>query len=398
MGVEYQIGLYIELNVVCIAMLSIILHRIIVNRWNDIVARHFRNSVICLAVASLADIISCYCSYKQTLGELILFCEMASGVCLILVDIFWVWFIEGFTRLYPPKWLRWLLRIPTIICLIVIALSPFNLGAYWVEQAGVYARGPYYVVKPVTHAFMMVLQLVLIAVAAFRTSDTSMKKEYFFFSIVCIIPVAGVIIQNTIGPSFPVTNPATALALMYGYVGITSRQSRIDYLTGLNNRTTITGLMNTLLAGGDLTSKPSDEKAYYYYMIDVNNFKSINDGYGHAEGDRALIIVADALREAFDGQKGCVCRYGGDEFAALVHVTDDVAVQTAHRINVQVRKLRQRYKLQYQLSVSTGYIRMNAVGEEELKQQLHMADMAMYNGKRKSNAGRTSAKKSLFPF
>lgn len=53
------------------------------------------------------------------------------------------------------------------------------------------------------------------------------------------------------------------------------------------------------------------------FLIDVDNFKGINDIYGHKAGDQALIKIADALQKSFHSQD-FVMRIGGDEFAAVM--------------------------------------------------------------------------------
>ena len=53
-------------------------------------------------------------------------------------------------------------------------------------------------------------------------------------------------------------------------------------------------------------------------MLDINNFKKINDTYGHVEGDAALVRCSEALKKIDDEQDYFIGRYGGDEFIILV--------------------------------------------------------------------------------
>lgn len=62
-------------------------------------------------------------------------------------------------------------------------------------------------------------------------------------------------------------------------------------------------------------------------MIDLNGFKAINDTYGHAEGDTALILAAGLLKNAF-GEYGVVTRYAGDEFVVILNTADEQLVQS----------------------------------------------------------------------
>ncbi len=83
-----------------------------------------------------------------------------------------------------------------------------------------------------------------------------------------------------------------------------------DDLTGAYNR-----------AGYDLLISSLDLNSSYLIMIDVDNFKTINDTYGHETGDKVLIKVVEVLKSNFRSDD-YVCRMGGDEFVVLVvHAT-----------------------------------------------------------------------------
>ncbi|MBP7779744.1 MAG: diguanylate cyclase [Acidobacteria bacterium] len=91
-----------------------------------------------------------------------------------------------------------------------------------------------------------------------------------------------------------------------------------DQLTGLFNRGFFDESFARLLAGDAPTS-------FTVAIIDLDDFKSINDRYGHAAGDDALRFAATHLREAFRGQD-VVARYGGEEFAVLLQTDRASAV------------------------------------------------------------------------
>lgn len=94
-------------------------------------------------------------------------------------------------------------------------------------------------------------------------------------------------------------------------------QARLDPLTGLANRLLVTERLAELAAAVDRLG---------VCLLDLDNFKTINDGHGHPVGDTVLRIVADRLRAAVrDGD--LVGRLGGDEFVVLIGPpTDELAV------------------------------------------------------------------------
>ena len=86
------------------------------------------------------------------------------------------------------------------------------------------------------------------------------------------------------------------------------KQARQDSLTGLWNRSYTEEQVNGLLAGG---------RTGALMMVDVDNFKHVNDTYGHIAGDRLLQMLASILRKTFSAED-VLCRIGGDEFLAFV--------------------------------------------------------------------------------
>ena len=94
-------------------------------------------------------------------------------------------------------------------------------------------------------------------------------------------------------------------------------------------------------------------------MIDVDRFKQINDTYGHAEGDRALVIVSDALKMIDDHIKMPVFigRYGGDEFTVCVQdptESDDTPERVAEILRKILEEKQEENHLPYDLKISIG--------------------------------------------
>jgi diguanylate cyclase (GGDEF)-like protein len=93
-------------------------------------------------------------------------------------------------------------------------------------------------------------------------------------------------------------------------------------------------------------------------MIDANDFKKINDSYGHAEGDHALTLIAEALKKAIVIMKEApfLARYGGDEFI-IIACTEDEAELSVLREEIRrcLREVCQEDATPYRLSVAVGY-------------------------------------------
>jgi diguanylate cyclase (GGDEF)-like protein len=151
--------------------------------------------------------------------------------------------------------------------------------------------------------------------------------------------------------------------------------ARTDSLTGIANRRGFleqTAVSRRAAAGTQPTA---------VLLFDLDHFKSINDQYGHAVGDRTLQIFADVAKSHI-GEAGTVGRWGGDEFVAVLYNTSrEVAATVAERIQVALE--RAAADIDGRLvgaTVSTG-MAFSSHGAFELPAMLLQADQALYRAK-----------------
>jgi diguanylate cyclase (GGDEF)-like protein len=151
-------------------------------------------------------------------------------------------------------------------------------------------------------------------------------------------------------------------------------RAEIDSLTGSYNRE---GLAN---AFSDL-QKHSESNPYVSAMIiDLDNFKGINDTYGHSGGD---VILRDfvSTAQALLSEKYFLGRLGGDEFVIVLSAEIEVAVAVAERLRKCVSERTVQYlnhKIQYTISVGVASCSND---ECSLSDLLHYADSALYKAK-----------------
>lgn len=101
------------------------------------------------------------------------------------------------------------------------------------------------------------------------------------------------------------------------HVMLSQRIQSKDAMTGLMNKVYLREQINHQLCRG------SD--CYYLAMVDIDDFKRINDTHGHLFGDQVILSIAGVLKDSFD-QHSVVSRYGGEEFAVLLTVPNEQAV------------------------------------------------------------------------
>ena len=160
------------------------------------------------------------------------------------------------------------------------------------------------------------------------------------------------------------------------YLNNTADQISVDPLTRLNNRNQLHHYLSQ-----DAAHRANGLREFVV-MVDANDFKQINDTYGHAEGDRALVLIADALKGAIRILKEApfLARYGGDEFILIVRTSDESELPALRReIRRRLREACEKESTPYMLSVAVGYDELGA--DEPFSACQQRADRKLYADK-----------------
>jgi diguanylate cyclase (GGDEF)-like protein len=203
---------------------------------------------------------------------------------------------------------------------------------------------------------------------------------------------------------------------MFTYCDVTDLIRNAEQLEKLATIDSMTNLCNRrhflVLAEAEWSRYRRHQRPLSILMIDIDHFKGVNDRYGHAVGDEAIISIAAACRESTRGED-FAGRLGGEEFAILLPETDQVqAAILAERIRERVANHPlTAHKTQFKVTISIG-IAAATESMSGLDALLRCADQALYqarpgdgtarpNGRRRSppsdpQYGRTSAMPAIF--
>jgi diguanylate cyclase (GGDEF)-like protein len=155
-----------------------------------------------------------------------------------------------------------------------------------------------------------------------------------------------------------------------------------DLLTGLPNRALNQKLFAELLAAPEPVAPNSKLTVF---CLDLDGFKAVNDGLGHATGDAVLVEVSKRLRENIR-DVDYACRLGGDEFVILLpDISGDAAISIARRINAAISTPFE-FAPTAKIGVSIGIAAATRDGNSA-DELLIAADRAMYEAKRRGKGG-----------
>ena len=170
-----------------------------------------------------------------------------------------------------------------------------------------------------------------------------------------------------------------------------SRLAITDELTGLYNRR---GFL--LLGSEQMKLAQSLKKNLLLFYADLDNLKHINNRFGHAEGDRALLKTSEIFRNTFRNSD-LIGRFGGDEFTALViEEFGQSAENISRRLQDNLAEFAASHT-RYPLSLSVGMTRYAAETPASLKKLLAQADQALYKQKEADPASNERNPIVMFP-
>lgn len=151
-------------------------------------------------------------------------------------------------------------------------------------------------------------------------------------------------------------------------------KTTLDPLTKVYNRYALQEHLNTIL------SKTSPLSDIFLLMIDIDNFKQINDQFGHVAGDKVLIFIAKILKKALrDGDR--VYRFGGEEFIILLNRTDtDGASLVAERLLQLCRNNKPLFQNQ-QIPVTLSIGLTKIIENDTMDTLIDRSDTALYRAK-----------------
>lgn len=380
---------YVEANIICIIIFAMMFFREMRSVDRQTKQLLFINIMVCHILYFVSDIVwvlilADYIPHNQLSTSIV---NYSNAVLLSALTGFWFVYVElsqGEKYLVKAR-VRVYTLIPamaeTVVMLLLFVMFP---GVVMDEKGNV--TPVYYVVFLAVPIFYIIISSVRGFIRAMRRENFAVRGQYIACAIYpLIISFFGIL--QVIWLSAPLFCFGCSIMMLYVYVIRLNDQVSIDELTKLNNRTQLKKYITN-----EHSRQGTDKIARYVLMIDLNKFKSINDQYGHIEGDNALRRTADALKFACGENtlKTFIARYGGDEFIIIAKTSDEELVKTlCDDIKNTLIRLNKEAGSKYELTACIGYAGYSG-DLEDFQTALSEADEALY----KEKAARSGAKRS----
>lgn len=372
-----NLALRIDNNIIAVVASIIFLKNILdrldkTERKNKIFISIFILNTIELIVETLTCIIN-----KQPYTWLIPITILLHIILFILAPLVtYRWYT--FAKLWVTKDTSYSILIfsPIILNTSLVLLTPFFKFDFYISNYNVYQRGPLFFTPFVISYFYLLCGFITI----YRNKKALNRMEFLPLILFGIFPTAASLIQFAVyGPLLMWSSISFSLIILYLY--LQQQMLHIDYLTGAWTRKKLYSYLNSRI-------NQKKSKNFSIVLIDMDDFKKINDTFGHNEGDKALITLVNTTKNII-GNKNSITRYGGDEFILLLNVYTKQEVETIiKKISDALTEYIKHSNLPYNLNFSYGYDFYDFNKYYDISEYIDHVDKLMYkykNSKRKKH-------------
>ena len=262
-----------------------------------------------------------------------------------------------------------ILVIPLIVCSLLVLTTPFNSIIFSVNEYNIYTRAGFSFIPN-----LLILAYVIFGVIKIYLNRDKEDKYLLFPAMFFIIPVSLGVIVQMFHYGISLTFIGLAIGLTGVYMSTQNESAYVDQLCRVYNRR----YYNDYISSFCNSSKKDD--FIVGILIDMDDFKQINDKYGHNTGDKALQLFSSILRKQIN-KVGFAVRYGGDEFILIVNKPVTAAETVVASIVNEINSINETGKNEFNLSFSYGIAKMNSDGK--MDEFLRKMDTQMYEMKRK---------------
>lgn len=307
-------------------------------------------------------------------GKLMHWAGIVSNSILFLIILvplcFWLNYLDEciLTDEREKKRKRIFYIVFNLVTVAIVIVNFFSGILFTVNDENIYSRGP---------AVLWVTALNAVLYIGYLPSLRKYRKFisgriYELILALGGLPFLGAAIQLAFYGT-PMIWPMMALVALAAHFLVEKEEIRRDSLTGLLSRMQMEVRAQFLI---------ERRQPFSLILLDIDRFKSINDTYGHDEGDRALCVIANMLHKSIK-QIDSAYRYAGDEFILIIESDKaEAADRVVERLKSNLDKYNQAGQKRYALSFSYGIVFYDANLTASVFSLFSEADRLMYVNKK----------------
>ena len=168
---------------------------------------------------------------------------------------------------------------------------------------------------------------------------------------------------------------------------LVEKQAEEEHLRNVVTHDALTGLFNRQTLLNEVAALIREQKSFTLCFLDLDGLKEVNDQYGHEQGDRYLLTVAEELKTLCRRNSDQIFRFGGDEFIILFQDISPVSAgERASSLNKNLARRKSDAAFSYPMSVSYGIVESGEFADAA--SLLVEADARMYSQKREKQRSR----------
>ncbi len=293
-------------------------------------------------------------------------------VCMTLLGYCWFLYSENVQdpARAKSKGYLFLASLPLLFIVLMVLISTKTGWLFYVDEGNHYHRGPLYLLQSITCYGYIFATAIHAQKRSNETKDYYEKQNFRALASFVIIPSVAGMLQIAMH-GMPLICAGITISMLHVYASLQENLISRDPLTKLNNRNQLHQHLSMQL------HQVSEVHPQYLLIVDGDDFKKINDTYGHVEGDHALKEIAAALCRAC-ARKDFISRFGGDEFVILAKpdINEPISL-LENRIHKEMRNTKTSYPIT--VSIGTARLTKDIRTEQEL---ISLADRDLYRRKR----------------
>lgn len=364
----------LEINLFCILILGRIAYQLFIDRQTKEQWRYFSNAVISAIVYLLMDVI-----WLLSVNHLVSFTRFQSGLIntvyffafsMIMVALYFFGQATLESNIFKSKKQLFFSLIPMIFFIIVVCTTYWTGLIFYIDKSGNYFRGKYLGLFYCIPAFYAIYIALKAKKLSMKTKYYIHQKEYKVLSRFVFLPLLTGIIQ-VLFPDLLIFNFGMTYALFDVYIYYQQQLISLDPMTQINNRQQLDYYLTNKMKG-------IRTKKLYLFLLDIDDFKKINDQYGHVVGDQIILKTVDILKEVANHFNCFLSRYGGDEFILICEIEKDENINNL--FNYLQKSLDYQDEKLPHFSVSIGYAQYDS-SLKYIPDFIHKADQYMYENK-----------------